>query len=194
MKEFGREMRLITAMAGLTCLLISSNTAAALASEEAQANESTCAFVVQLQNEEARIEFVASVDAAKQAAASPYGERVLYSATYSGQGGEAVQIDTFSQLCLSCHDGINAKSFNIRYKNNSHSGSIDMQSVRGGHPIGMHYGSYAYANRELRGLYEIDPNMVLVDGKVGCLTCHNPLNPEKNHLISKNLCMSCHVR
>jgi len=38
--------------------------------------------------------------------------------------------------------------------------------------------------------------MIFVNGKIGCLTCHNPLNAEKGHLVMSDrnsaLCTTCH--
>jgi predicted CXXCH cytochrome family protein len=60
----------------------------------------------------------------------------------------------------------------------------------------MDYASYAAFGRGYRPASMLDPKMVLVNGKVGCLTCHNPLNPERNHLVMSDhrsaLCLSCH--
>ncbi|WP_243688226.1 cytochrome c3 family protein [Geotalea toluenoxydans] len=40
--------------------------------------------------------------------------------------------------------------------------------------------------------------MVLVDGRVGCLTCHDPLNRKAPHLVASNdrsnLCLTCHIK
>lgn len=156
--------------------------------------ESTCAFTRQLQDPDSGMEFSARLHAAREAASSPYGERARYAATYSDNTGEPMEIDTFSLDCLGCHDGINARIHNIRYKNNVMDRTGSMETVRGSHPIGMHYGSYAYTSNHLRGLTELNEEMVLVDGKVGCLSCHNPLNPDKKHLTSKNLCLGCHIK
>jgi len=157
-------------------------------------DESTCAFTRQLQDPDSGMEFSARLHAAREAASSPYGERAHYSATYSDRSGEQIEIDTFSLDCLGCHDGINARIHDIRYKNNAMEQDGSTNSVRGSHPIGMHYGSYAYTSHKLRGLYELNDQTVLVDGKVGCLSCHNPLNPDKKHLTSKNLCLGCHIK
>lgn len=164
------------------------------AMEENLIDESTCAFTKQLQDPNNRMEFSARLNAAREAASSPYGERTRYAATYSDNTGEPMEIDTFSLDCLGCHDGINARIHNIRYKNNVMDRTSSMETVRGSHPIGMHYGSYAYTSNHLRGLTELNEEMVLVDGKVGCLSCHNPLNPNKKHLASKNLCLGCHIK
>jgi len=109
-------------------------------------------------------------------------------------------IDTFSADCLSCHDGVKAQSITTNIKNNPNK----MSSLRGGnyqmvsmdHPIGMDYNLYAAASRDYKPISAINNKMVFVNGKVGCLTCHDPLNPEKSHLVMSDrnsaLCLTCH--
>jgi len=91
---------------------------------------------------------------------------------------------------------MSAKSYHLRVKNSPLQGSVDMDSVSGSHPIGMEYANYSYSNRTFKSIDSLSGQMIFVDGKVGCITCHNPLNPEKNHLVMDNtgsrLCFSCH--
>lgn len=194
MKRIRRALTRMALAGGAMILALQPFSARLDAMEENPIDESTCAFTKQLQDPNSRMEFSARLNAAKEAAASPYGERARYSATYSDDTGEPMEIDSFSLDCLGCHDGINARIHNIRYKNNVMERTGSMETVRGSHPIGMHYGSYAYTSNQLRGLTELNEDMVLVDGKVGCLSCHNPLNPNKKHLASKNLCLGCHIK
>jgi hypothetical protein len=155
--------------------------------------EGTCEFSKQLQNMEPRLEFIGKIKTAKQAAASPYGEQTLYAVNFRDNNGNQVEIDTFSYDCLTCHDGVNTRMHVINFKNDSQNRGSS-QALSKDHPIGMHYGSYAYSSDTFRRLYELNEDMILVDGKVGCLTCHNPLKPEKKHLASSNLCLGCHVK
>ncbi len=178
--------------AGMVSILATSLATASWEPPQTQ-DEGTCEFSKQLQNLETGLEFIGKIKTAKQAASSPYGEQTLYAINYRDNTGNQIEIDTFSYDCLSCHDGINTRMHFIRFKNDSQNRNSS-EALRGDHPIGMHYGSYAYASREFRSLYELSGDMVLVDGKVGCLTCHNPLKPEKNHLASGNLCLGCHVK
>lgn len=116
--------------------------------------------------------------------------------TSSGANQETV-IDSFSRNCLTCHDGTRASDVSVNYRNatggfkkNSHSGGKD-------HPIGMDYASYASSgDGGYKSIATLDSKMIFIDGKVGCLTCHNPLNPEKKHLVMSDqrsaLCLTCH--
>lgn len=108
-------------------------------------------------------------------------------------------VDKFSNDCLSCHDGVMAKSFNVRVKNNPEGRVMSLEDIIGGHPIGMEYENYAAVNgKEYRGEIRFSNEMVFAEGRVGCLTCHNPLNDSKGHLVMKNdrseLCFACHKK
>ncbi|SNB45311.1 cytochrome c3 family protein [Geobacter sp. DSM 9736] len=155
-----------------------------------------CAFSTQLQDNQEKMDYINKLRMAKEASESPYGEIFVNTVQARLRTGEVMELDTFTVDCIACHDGINAPGREIRYKNDSVNRRIDLNSVLGSHPIGMDYGSYAYASPQYKRLEKLDPNMVLVDGKIGCLTCHNPLNKKKNHLaIDKErskLCYACH--
>jgi hypothetical protein len=186
---------LLAGIAAAAAMLMLTGTVQAHADEEvAVMDADTCDFTKQLQSLEARLAFISQVKEAKDASRSPYGEQATHSITFTDRYGESQEIDTLSFNCLSCHDGINARIHDIRYKNSRQSRSNSMDGVRGSHPIGMHYGSHAYASSEFKPLYQLNEEMVLADGKVGCLTCHNPLRPEKRHLVSKSLCLDCHKK
>jgi len=109
----------------------------------------------------------------------------------------ANSIDSLSIDCLSCHDGVMAKDFNVRVKNNPNNRVMSLEDIIGGHPVGMEYENYASVNgKEYRGEVRFSNEMVFAEGKVGCLTCHNPLNSTKGHLVMNNdrseLCFACH--
>lgn len=191
MSNPSKYIRGIMVAAGIFAFVSTTSTAAL---SQDQLDEGTCEFSRQLQNMEAKLMFSGEVNAAKAAARSPYGESTSNSVPFTDRNGNSFEIDKFSFNCLTCHDGINAKIHEIRHKDFDLSQNARFEEVRGNHPIGMHYGSYAYAGNSFRKLFEIDEDMVLVDGKVGCLSCHNPLNPEKKHIARKNLCLGCHVK
>jgi len=108
-----------------------------------------------------------------------------------------VELDSFSADCLCCHDGAGAVSVSVDWRNNpAHLTSLRRPSGSD-HPIGMDYESYVSQGRDYKSV-GLNTKMVFVNGKVGCLTCHNPLNPEKGHLVMSDrgsaLCLSCHSR
>ena len=113
--------------------------------------------------------------------------------TVDQQGGD---IDSFSKDCVSCHDGLRASDVSVNYRNNPDGSRTGRHFSGKDHPIGMEYASYASFRRGYRPVAQLNPKMLLVNGKVGCLTCHNPLNPEKSHLVMSDrrsaLCLTCH--
>jgi predicted CXXCH cytochrome family protein len=106
-------------------------------------------------------------------------------------------IDAFSKDCLNCHDGSSAHNIEFNYTNSP--GTASQQKYAGGsdHPNGMDYQSYvAFGRGKFKRISTFNSKMKFVNGKVGCLTCHNPLNPEKGHLVMSDLrsalCLTCH--
>lgn len=113
----------------------------------------------------------------------------------SSRNSETGDIDSFSKDCLSCHDGVRASDVKVTYRD---SPGFRGKRYAGGkdHPIGMNYASYVGFGRGYKPVSNFNAKMVFIDGKVGCMTCHNPLNPEKNHLVMSDfrsaLCLTCH--
>ncbi|HEY6871928.1 MAG TPA: cytochrome c3 family protein [Geobacteraceae bacterium] len=105
-------------------------------------------------------------------------------------------IDSFSKECLNCHDGLRATDVTVDYRNEPGISGRGRHVSGKDHPIGMYYASYAALGRGYKPAAMLNRKMVLVNGKVGCLTCHNPLNPERSHLVMSDyrsaLCLSCH--
>ncbi|QWV96486.1 cytochrome c3 family protein [Geomonas nitrogeniifigens] len=104
-------------------------------------------------------------------------------------------LDAFSVNCLSCHDGVLASQINVDVRDRpSFRRSMGTLTNRD-HPLGMTYEAYVAA---ARGYKDVGSNtkMIFVNGRVGCLTCHDPLNPDKGHLVMSDygsaLCKSCH--
>ncbi|GAB4294197.1 MAG: cytochrome c [Desulfuromonadia bacterium] len=156
----------------------------------------SCFLAKQLENPEARVLYEQTIREAQESEKSVFGGRVDYSTEFIFATGERQTVDSFSSDCMSCHDGMNAPYHDVRIRNGARRGGLSLETVLASHPIGMHYGSAAYENRSLRGVDELDPNIILADGRVGCLSCHNMLNPDKFHLVVDNgqsgLCFQCH--
>jgi len=88
--------------------------------------------------------------------------------------GNAADPDLVARGCLSCHDG-----------------SVG-SDARGGHHVSERYvvsGGFKKLS---------DGRVRLVDGKVACVSCHNPYHPEGQRLVTdgaeSRLCLSCHSR
>ncbi len=125
---------------------------------------------------------------------------------------QTASVDAGDQRCMACHNGVVAT--NITAKNTSSPLQFrGMQTVN--HPTGMDYDSYAL---DMPWAYQprisLDPNIHLVDGKVGCVSCHRlkqdsqqPLHTaqldQAECLSSKewtvgpretDLCLACHIK
>lgn len=104
------------------------------------------------------------------------------------------QIDEMSQACLGCHDEMGAvKKYgsNIppRFNNSG------MALIAEAHPVGLLYEKRTIFRDNLNSSAEFPPDVVLVNGRISCITCHDPLNPVGNHMASgkrSSLCFICH--
>lgn len=112
--------------------------------------------------------------------------------TIDGRNGGFLgsEIDEQSRQCLSCHDGSAARPA---------SGVADNSTV--GHQFG-HVSAETYREaqrrpgRQLRPEGTLPPQVLLVDGRVGCSSCHSPWSrrPQMLNLPMQGslLCRACH--
>jgi predicted CXXCH cytochrome family protein len=97
--------------------------------------------------------------------------------------------DIVSLGCLSCHDGklANHAAVGIGESNGTLSGS---------HPIGMDYAKVSFTKPRYVNKQNINRAIYFIEGKVGCMSCHNPVNDKPNHLVTdmenSELCFTCH--
>lgn len=96
---------------------------------------------------------------------------------------------TPSSYCLGCHDGTIAPSV-TRFSEIRHDRS---------HPVGTDYAAIqATGFGALRPPAELDPALVLVDGKLECTTCHDGDAPSPSHtalpMNRSAMCLGCHDR
>jgi predicted CXXCH cytochrome family protein len=104
--------------------------------------------------------------------------------------------DGDSRLCLSCHDGIIARSVGGMSRNVT-------GLLSDSHPVGMVYRTNPiHAGKIDRSISFTAPSQLnarirLVEGQVACASCHSPYSAEQGHLVMSNLrsnlCLSCHV-
>lgn len=165
----------------------------------------TCLYSIQLATDPAlKAAFTTKISAIRGGAVEESDELIYQTnieaggaaaTSFNGLNGGAV--DTLSNDCLSCHDGVTAPGFNVRIKNSPGSRVLGLENIIGGHPVGMEYERYvAVYGNEYKSEVKFSNEMVFAEGKVGCLTCHNPLNTAKGHLVMNNsrseLCFACH--
>ena len=162
--------------------------------------ESVCEFTRSLEKPFKRIQFQRRMAMMRKAGGDDEGEPArMYGAVVKValSRNEDAEMDEMSLLCLDCHDGAYATGREIRFLSRAKrksGGGIDR--VHGGHPIGMAYAELAFKGDGLRRPDQLNPDIILVAGKVGCLSCHNPLNPKGHHMTVSTehsaLCLSCH--
>jgi predicted CXXCH cytochrome family protein len=161
---------------------------------------SNCAFTKYLEDpgNRAKYEFTFAKARASYASVNNYDNAAMYGvivkAGFDVENGE--NLDSFSAGCLSCHDGKSASNVRPNLQNTPDKKSI-MKMVSAKHPIGMDYEKYSTNNKNLKSLDEMSQDLTLAEGRVSCITCHDPLNSGRNHLtITKtgiDLCSACHI-
>lgn len=106
------------------------------------------------------------------------------------------QIDRVSRLCLSCHDGSIGPNATVTKGMWRHSVAISRFDPQGSHPIGVNYGKALRGRGGLHPVSSLNPAIKLIDGKVGCGSCHDPYSKNPNRLVVSNngsrLCLECH--
>lgn len=164
----------------------------------------SCLFAAQLASDPAlKTAFTTKIRAIKGGAVEESDELIYDSNIDAGSTSSlslpepAKSLDSLSYDCLSCHDGVMAQNFNFRIKNNPGGRVMSLEDITGGHPVGMEYNRYvSVGGKDYRSEVTFSREMVFAEGKVGCLTCHNPLNKDRGHLVMNNsrseLCFACH--
>lgn len=169
-----------------------------------QGTGETCALSIEMQKKGFRVQYMqklakyqdGAADARLSSVEEMYGN--VQQASFFEEDDVPVNtlgVDPLSLDCLGCHDGSRATDVTINLKNDP------FKRLRGNaetdHPIGMDYSAYVARDIGYKSIFG-KTKMVLVDGKVGCLTCHDPLNQERGHLVMSDrnsaLCLTCHSK
>lgn len=122
------------------------------------------------------------------------GYQAAVAAGRSGYGANG-NIDPISLQCLACHDGVIAPAAPYRISDGTLSQTMSIETIIGAHPLGMSY-LKATVGRNFTPEDRLPPDMVLMYGNVGCVTCHNLLGNNVSYLVvdneSSRLCFCCH--
>jgi predicted CXXCH cytochrome family protein len=109
--------------------------------------------------------------------------------------------DSRSMQCMGCHDGSIASADSMGaagVTGTPWSGAQGGGSTLGRtHPIGADYAVTAASRREFTPAGDLQRGVVrLVEGKVGCTSCHSPFSKRDKLLVMNNngsqLCLRCH--
>lgn len=91
------------------------------------------------------------------------------------------KLDYESQLCMKCHNGSNGNEITIREKESPV--QYDNLNRTNNHSVGMNYfSSYRKDPRHYISPALLNPKINLVDGKIGCVSCH----VAKNKILASN--------
>jgi predicted CXXCH cytochrome family protein len=209
--EYGvrlQKMLLKSTLAAIICLGVNATEPSAYA-----ATGEICSFSTQLQSSPMREQYISRLatesttllaynTSTENEVRSDVSDSFSFSSFVTGEKSDSFSqggsVDSFSRDCLTCHDGGHASDVKINYRNNPGSKNTKFGRAKD-HPIGMDYNSYSAMDpQNYKPVAAFNSKMTFVDGKVGCLTCHNPLKPEKTHLVMSDqgsaLCLSCHIK
>ncbi|MBI4584464.1 MAG: hypothetical protein HY717_10625 [Planctomycetes bacterium] len=115
---------------------------------------------------------------------------LIHPASSKTEGGD---VDGVTRRCLECHDGVLGSFSEISM---TRAPGIGARSAS--HPIGMVYppAPKRYSDNSYEPRAALDSNMILSEGRVGCLTCHHLFSKEEKLLVLSNresrLCFKCH--
>lgn len=105
--------------------------------------------------------------------------------------GEKIEIDAMSLQCLSCHAG-QADAGGVRV---DRSGVMYHASGAANHPIAMPYPLFP-STGTLRPRSMLSKKILLPEGKVSCVSCHEAYKKQHGKLVMPNdnsaLCIQCH--
>jgi cytochrome c peroxidase len=89
-------------------------------------------------------------------------------ATLNGYQSEP---DSITQGCIRCHDG--SRAGHITVKDANAPMQFSSSGLQVNHPVGMNYDDYAATRTQsYTPSFLLDSNIILVDGKVTCVSCH----------------------
>lgn len=115
---------------------------------------------------------------------------------YRAEDLDAGVVDPVSRACLSCHDGTLGPAETVAVGTWEHGTPLTRFDPRGSHPIGVDYLRAFARHRGLRPMGTLNPAIKLIEGKVGCSSCHDLFSNLPGRLVMSNngsrLCLACH--
>jgi len=89
------------------------------------------------------------------------------------------ELDRIAQSCVQCHNGARAR--HITVKDTDAPLRFSSSGMQVDHPVGVNYDDFAATKAgKYTPRFSLDSNIILVDGKVTCVSCHRLREPEKS--------------
>ncbi len=115
----------------------------------------------------------------------------------SDYGRHGSSLDESSAACLTCHDGSLARDDGT-LRISAGVWTHDGYDGRSSHPIGVRYRDAGGGRHGYRSIAELPDVIRLPDGKVECVSCHDPYSSNDKLLVIDNhgsrLCLTCHLK
>jgi len=155
---------------------------------------SDCTMALQLQDPYVRANYESVVEAGRI-----HDDNVFCGAPVTpfepGNNGSGTIFDPISMECINCHDGTVARAVDFRFEKTESQGVASLITLVASHPIGVDLTRFSCDNK-FNHWKSLPPEIVLMDGKVGCASCHNLLGVNYLYLAvdmeKSNLCFTCH--
>jgi len=116
------------------------------------------------------------------------GQSIMFSGHLRNQQNNSLSgLDAYSKKCMTCHDKqTNLPGLSVGFGNGlvRHGGGTN-------HPIGVNY-QEAYKSGTYHNVANLPKEILLPDGMLSCVSCHEGYKKKHGKLIPEATCTSCH--
>ncbi len=93
---------------------------------------------------------------------------------------------TPTRACVACHDGSVGSEIGFEVR--------ATHQANANHPVDVSYAEAAARDPRLAPESALPPDVILVEGRVACTTCHDGASTDRGHAVRgrPDLCTSCH--
>jgi predicted CXXCH cytochrome family protein len=154
------------------------------------ADGTDCPKAVELQEPYARANYLSLVESGRLPVTTDFCFSPPPADNSSGKIFDLITMD-----CISCHDGVLAKAVDFRFVRSYEQGQLSIRTISASHPIGVDYARISCSNK-FNNWQRLPSEIVLMDGQLGCASCHNLLGSASPYLAigidRSRLCFVCH--